>query len=1171
MKQLQELLLAIPEIKTVRERFRDGVNAQLITGLMNSGKALFVAGIYQETKRRFVLVTHNMFQAQKLYDDLIELVPEEDVMLYPVDETLAAELSYGASPELRATRIETRHRLLTTDDGILIIPLVGLRRYVPDAQTFLSHVKQVKPGDILSIPDFVQDLVDAGYERTATVTTPGEFAVRGSIIDIYPLTVERPYRLDLFDEEVDSIYTFDAETQRSLGVVAEACLMPAAEHFATKDQLKDAGEKVRRLYEATKERVQSTEVLAALEEGIAYDVELLENGDQPKQFAKYAPILYTSTLRQDVTGSVLIVDEVARVEEAAEVQDAEEAEWMASLIERGQSVSDYVLSVPMAHVFEGQPLLYLSLLPTRRSGVPESAAIHFSIKPIAPFHGQMERLKQEVERYRRADMWMVFLASNRERAERMRQTLSDYGVEASIVTKEGITRGQPAILIGGIHGGFEMTNARLVVITEEEVFKQPARRRKQTTKLTNAERIKSYQELKTGDYVVHIHHGIGRYHGIKTIDVAGNHQDYLHLVYAGEDSLYVPVDQIDLIQKYVGAEGKEPKIYKLGGTEWKKVKAKVQKSVEDIADELIKLYAAREAAVGFAFPEDDDNMQAFEASFPYEETVDQLRSIAEIKKDMERPRPMDRLLCGDVGYGKTEVAIRAAFKAVMSGKQVALLVPTTVLAQQHYETMLERFSEWPIRVSVMSRFRSPAELKATKQGLKEGTIDVVVGTHRVLSKDVQFADIGLLIIDEEQRFGVKHKERLKQLKTNVDVLTLTATPIPRTLHMSMIGIRDLSVLETPPENRYPVQTYVMEYDGIVMREALERELGRGGQAFFLYNRVEGIERKAEEIRALVPEARIVTAHGRMTETELESQLIAFFEGDADVLVSTTIIETGIDIPNVNTLIVHDADQMGLSQLYQLRGRVGRSSRVAYSYFTYRPQKRLTEVAESRLQAIKEFTELGSGFKIAMRDLSIRGAGNLLGSQQSGFIDSVGFDLYSQMLAEAVEERKERMKGKKRVQKFVPEFTFSLDAYIPSHYMTDSELKIEFYKRLKYVDTVDSLEQLETEMLERFGEFPDEVARLIQLTRMRIFAERARVERVKQTEPKIEIVLSLQSTQQLDVADFVKWTVPLGRGLGMGQQEQKLVLTLNRNKQSTQQMTMQAEQLLAELDRRLVAR
>ncbi|MCY1692680.1 helicase-related protein [Exiguobacterium sp. SL14] len=459
-----------------------------------------------------------------------------------------------------------------------------------------------------------------------------------------------------------------------------------------------------------------------------------------------------------------------------------------------------------------------------------------------------------------------------------------------------------------------------------------------------------------------------------------------------------------------------------------------------------------------------------------------------------------------------------------------------------------------------------AELKATKQGLKEGTIDVVVGTHRVLSKDVQFADIGLLIIDEEQRFGVKHKERLKQLKTNVDVLTLTATPIPRTLHMSMIGIRDLSVLETPPENRYPVQTYVMEYDGIVMREALERELGRGGQAFFLYNRVEGIERKAEEIRALVPEARIVTAHGRMTETELESQLIAFFEGDADVLVSTTIIETGIDIPNVNTLIVHDADQMGLSRLYQLRGRVGRSSRVAYSYFTYRPQKRLTEVAESRLQAIKEFTELGSGFKIAMRDLSIRGAGNLLGSQQSGFIDSVGFDLYSQMLAEAVEERKERMKGKKRVQKFVPEFTFSLDAYIPSHYMTDSELKIEFYKRLKYVDTVDSLEQLETEMLERFGEFPDEVARLIQLTRMRIFAERARVERVKQTDPKIEIILSLQSTQQLDVADFVKWTVPLGRGLGMGQQEQKLVLTLNRNKQSTQQMTMQAEQLLAELDR-----
>ncbi|WP_114572223.1 transcription-repair coupling factor [Exiguobacterium flavidum] len=1170
MKQLQNLLLGMPEIKTVRERFRSGAKAQLITGLMNTGKALFVAGIYEETKRRFVLVTHNMFQAQKLYDDLIELVPEQEVMLYPVDETLAGELSLSASPELRATRIETRLRLLNTTDGILIIPLVGLRRFVTASKDFLAQTRVVKPGDILSVPDFIQELVSSGYERMATVTSPGEFAVRGSIIDVYPLTVERPYRLDLFDEEVDSIFTFDAETQRSLGVVKEAVLPPASEHLATAEELKVAGERLRALYDETREHIKNTEVLASLEEGIAYDIEQLERGEKPKQLAKYAPLLYRDTLLEDVGDAVIVVDEVSRIQEAGDVQDKEEAEWMASLIERGQSVSGYTLSVPMTDVFGDRPLLYLSLLPTRRSGVPESASIHFNIKPLTPFYGQMERLKQEIDRYERQGMWIVLLAATMDRAERMRQTLSDYGVTASIHTaKEDISKGHPAILIGGIQGGFEMTNARLVVITEEELFKQTMKRRKQTTKLTNAERIKSYQELKTGDYVVHIHHGIGRYHGIKTIEVAGNHQDYLHLIYAGDDSLYVPVDQIDLIQKYVGAEGKEPKIYKLGGAEWKKVKAKVQKSVEDIADELIKLYAAREASVGFAFPQDDDNMQAFEAAFPYEETIDQVRSIQEIKVDMERARPMDRLLCGDVGYGKTEVAIRAAFKAVMAGKQVALLVPTTVLAQQHYETMLERFSEWPIKVSVMSRFRSPAELKATKKGLKEGIVDVVVGTHRVLSKDVQFADLGLLIIDEEQRFGVKHKERLKQLKTNVDVLTLTATPIPRTLHMSMIGIRDLSVLETPPENRYPVQTYVMEYDGIVLREALERELGRGGQAFFLYNRVEGIERKAEEIRALVPEARVVTAHGRMTESELESQLITFFEGDADVLVSTTIIETGIDIPNVNTLIVNDADQMGLSQLYQLRGRVGRSSRIAYAYFTYRPQKRLTEVAESRLQAIKEFTELGSGFKIAMRDLSIRGAGNLLGSQQSGFIDSVGFDLYSQMLSEAVEERKERMRGKKKQKKFVPEFAFTLDAYIPDYYMADSELKIEFYKRFKYVDTPESLEALQDELLERFGEFPGEVARLIQLTRMRIYAERARIEKVKQTDAKIEIVLTPETTERLDMSDFVKWSVPLGRGLGMGQQEGKLLLTFNQQqKAAIGTLVDQAEQALAEIDRRM---
>ena len=1169
MNALEKFMVTLPETVTIRERL-PRVDRQLVTGLTTSAKALVLAGLVKDHARRLVVVTHNMYQAQKMYDQLESLIGPEQTLLYPIDETLAGELSVTSSPELLASRIETRARLLDQTGGVLVVPLGGLRRYMPSPEDWTASQLRIKPGQELNLAAFGETLIAIGYERTATVTAPGEFSVRGSILDVYPLTEARPFRLDLFDTEVDSIFTFDAETQRSLGVVAEAVIPPATEFITSSAQREKAGKALRKLYDRTVTLIENEVIRQALAEGVATDIERFERGDLPDKVGKYTPLLYTSTLLDYVgQDAVLILDEVSRIEDAADVQDREEAEWFSSLIERGESVSNYTLAVPMHQVYRTFRQVAFSLLPSRRSGIPEKDTIHLSCRPLPAFHGQMHLLKQEVERWQQADHRIVFLAGDRARADKVQALLEDYGIPATFTTIDGdLEPRRSHILIGQTEGGFELTTSRLVVVSEDELFKRVTKRKRQTKNLTNAERIKSYQELKPNDHVVHVHHGIGKYLGIKTIEVGGIHQDYLHLVYAGDDALYVPVDQIDLVQKYVGAEGKEPKIYKLGGTEWKKVKSKVAKSVEDIADELIKLYAAREASVGFAFPPDDEEMDQFEASFPYAETEDQVRSIAEIKADMERSRPMDRLLCGDVGYGKTEVAIRAAFKAVLAGKQVAFLVPTTVLAQQHYETMLERFSEFPINVSVMSRFRSKNEMAATKKGLKEGTIDVVVGTHRVLSKDVAFANLGLVIIDEEQRFGVKHKERLKQLKTNIDVLTLTATPIPRTLHMSMIGIRDLSVLETPPENRYPVQTYVMEYDGIVLREALERELARGGQAFFLYNRVEGIERKAEEIRALLPDARIATAHGRMTETELESQLISFLEGEADILVSTTIIETGIDIPNVNTLIVHDADKMGLSQLYQLRGRVGRSNRIAYAYFTYRKDKRLTEVAESRLQAIKEFTELGSGFKIAMRDLSIRGAGNLLGAQQSGFIDSVGFDLYSQMLSEAIEERKERMRGQAKQVVFKPEITFQADAYIPDDYLEDSELKIEMYKRFKYVDTPEALFALQDELIERFGEFPEPVALLIQLTRLRIYAELAKVSRLKQIPGRIEMVLSLESTKALDLSSFMSWTMPLGRKLGVGQENGALKLSLS-GRFPVEELLTDADSILEELTKRLM--
>ncbi|MER2063873.1 MAG: transcription-repair coupling factor, partial [Alkalibacterium sp.] len=591
----------------------------------------------------------------------------------------------------------------------------------------------------------------------------------------------------------------------------------------------------------------------------------------------------------------------------------------------------------------------------------------------------------------------------------------------------------------------------------------------------------------------------------------------LSVVYSDTSKLFIPVTQLNLLQKYVSSEGKTPKLNKLGGTAWAKTKSRVAAQVEDIADDLIELYAARESRVGYGFSEDDAYQQEFDDAFPYTETEDQLRSISEVKKDMEKKKPMDRLLVGDVGYGKTEVAMRAAFKAVQDGKQVAFLVPTTVLAQQHYETMIERFVDFPIEIGLLSRFRTGKQIKETVYGLKKGQVDIVVGTHRVLSKDIEFQDLGLLIVDEEQRFGVKHKERLKQLKNEVDVLTLTATPIPRTLHMSMLGVRDLSVIETPPANRYPVQTYVMEMNGPVVQESIQRELARGGQVFYLHNRVSTIEQRADELQQLVPEARIAYAHGQMSESQLENVLYQFVQGEFDLLVTTTIIETGVDIPNVNTLIVEDADRMGLSQLYQLRGRVGRSSRIAYAYFMHQPNKVLTEVSEKRLQAIKDFTELGSGFKIAMRDLAIRGAGNLLGQQQHGFIDSVGFDLYSQMLAEAVA----RKRGDKTQSKTHVEMDLSIDAYLPGTYVEDERQKIELYKRIRQFSSDDDFVELQDELIDRFGDYPQPVADLLSVGQLKMYSETALIETIKRENTTVTVTFSAEGTRKYPLPEVFK--------------------------------------------------
>jgi transcription-repair coupling factor (superfamily II helicase) len=1109
LQALLEAFSADADFQSVAQGVRSGMREQIVAGLTGSSRQVMIAALKNELEQPFLIVTHNMFAAQKIYEDLVECLSEERVLLYPSQELIAAEAA-ASSPEMLASRIDVLTKLARGYSGVVITPYAGLRRLLPSRDLFADCQIDVKVGDELNLNEFLERMTELGYERVEQVERKGEMSVRGGIIDFFPLTLPLAVRIELFDVEVESIRSFDVADQRSVDKMNAVSIPPCREILIDRKRFQEAAQHAYELLEAQLSKMTDRTSKEKLLEGIGQDIERLREGQHFPGIFKYMSLLYPErqTLLDYVAkDTVLLIDEPARLLETAKQLERDDAEWMTHSLQEGHSMPALVLAKPYDALLHRRPYptLFLSLFLRQVPGTQPQNIVNFMCRAMQSFHGQMNVLKSEMERWKKSGSKVIVLAGGEERADRVKRVLADYHID------------EPMILNGSLQSGFELPSVHLVVITEGEIFTQKQRKaRKVDKKLENAERIKSYQELKVGDYVVHVNHGIGKYIGIGTLEVGGIHKDYLHILYAGGDKLSVPIDQIDLIQKYVGSEDKEPKVYKLGGSDWNRVKNKARSAVKDIADDLIKLYAQRQATPGYAFSRDTPYQQEFEAMFPYEETSDQLRAIEEIKKDMEKPRPMDRLLCGDVGYGKTEVAIRAAFKAAIDGKQVAVLVPTTILAQQHYETFRERFSGYPFNIQVLSRFRSKKEQNETIKGVKNGTVDIIIGTHRLLSQDVMFKDLGLLIVDEEQRFGVTHKEKLKRLKTNVDVLTLTATPIPRTLHMSMLGVRDLSIIETPPENRFPVQTYVVEHSNALVREAIERELAREGQVYYLYNRVQGISQMAEQISMLVPDARVAVAHGQMSEQELEKTILDFLDGEFDVLVSTSIIETGVDIPNVNTLIVHDADKMGLSQLYQLRGRVGRSNRIAYAYFTYQRDKVLTEVAEKRLQAIKEFTELGSGFKIAMRDLSIRGAGNLLGAEQHGFIASVGFDLYSQMLAEEIAQRKKEM-GEEVVQEqnWNTQIDIQLDAYLPSEYIYDSMQKIEIYKKVANIRTLEEADDLLDELIDRFGEPPQAVLNLLAVARLKVFGAEYRIEQISQKGDDIQIKISESENGRLD--------------------------------------------------------
>ncbi|HEM3458274.1 TPA: transcription-repair coupling factor [Streptococcus suis] len=1096
-------------------QWQSGLNKstrQLLLGLTGTSKSLVMATAYDSMAEKIMIVTATQNDAEKLVADLVAIIGSENVYNFFTDDSPIAEFVF-ASKERTQSRIDSLNFLTdSTSSGILVASMAACRVLLPSPETYKGSKIKLEVGQEIEVDKLVNNLVNIGYKKVSRVLTQGEFSQRGDILDIFDMQSETPYRIEFFGDEIDGIRIFDVDSQKSLENLDEISISPASDIILSSED-----------YSRASQYIQTAIEQSTLEEQQSYLREVLADMQteyRHPDLRKFLSCIYEQSwtlLDYLPKSSPLFLDDFHKIADKQAQFEKEIADLLTDDLQKGKTVSSlkYFAST-YAELRKYKPATFFSSFQKGLGNVKFDALYQFTQHPMQEFFHQIPLLKDELPRYAKSNNTVVIQASSDVSLQTLQKTLQEYDIHLPVHAADKLVEGQQQVTIGQLVSGFHLMDEKLVFITEKEIFNKKMKRKTRRTNISNAERIKDYSELAVGDYVVHHVHGIGQYLGIETIEISGIHRDYLTVQYQNSDRISIPVEQIDLLSKYLASDGKAPKVNKLNDGRFQRTKQKVQKQVEDIADDLIKLYAERSQLKGFAFSPDDENQVEFDNYFTHVETDDQLRSIDEIKQDMEKDSPMDRLLVGDVGFGKTEVAMRAAFKAVNDGKQVAILVPTTVLAQQHYANFQERFAEFPVNVDVMSRFKTKAEQEKTLEKLKKGQVDILIGTHRLLSKDVVFADLGLLVIDEEQRFGVKHKERLKELKKKIDVLTLTATPIPRTLQMSMLGIRDLSVIETPPTNRYPVQTYVMETNPSVIRDAMLREIDRGGQVYYLYNKVDTIEQKVSELKELVPEATIGYVHGQMSEIQLENTLYAFVEGEYDILVTTTIIETGVDIPNANTLFIENADHMGLSTLYQLRGRVGRSSRIAYAYLMYRPDKSLTEVAEKRLEAIKGFTELGSGFKIAMQDLSIRGAGNILGAAQSGFIDSVGYEMYSQLLEQAILEKQGKTTQR---QKSNSEVNLQIDAYLPSDYIGDQRQKIEIYKRIKNIDSRVNYQELQEELIDRFGEYPDVVAYLLEIGLLKSFLDQVFCHTVLRRQHQVTVTFEPMAGQIFLTQDY----------------------------------------------------
>lgn len=1056
-------------MKIISSKFN--FDASNIVGLNSELKAMYCYELLKKKNKGFLVVTNSLYEANTLYQYINNYT--EKVLLFPMDNFLTSEV-LASSPELKIKRIETMIELSKNNNYIVITNLMGYLKYLPDKHRFLNGILDLKAGMTFNFNKLVESLVELGYEKETLVEKTGDFAVRGFVIDIYPVSMENPVRLEFFDDEIESIRIFDVNTQLSLKKLDQIYVYPNTDNI----------------------NVNSTQ---------------------------------NSNVRDFLDSDLTVFNDYDEIKLGYEEALNEIVEYNISQgLEKDKK---YMFS--LEELFPGKYINFVSF-----DNLNLSNKKIYGVKDFDNFFKDKLELNNTLKKYIKNKKTIIICLDNRYQLTNLEAILDNDNI---IVTNEDeIFDNKINLIIKKINDSFECEN--YIIISSRHIFNTKDKNIKYKSNFRIGTKIKNIDKLNPGDYIVHYAHGIGRYLGLTTLNKNGLKKDYLQIEYKDGDKLYIPVEKIELITKYSSGDGIVPKLNKLNGTEWQKTKLRVKKKVESIAGDLIKLYAERENTQGFAFVKDDKNQLEFENEFEFTPTEDQLKASEEIKHDMERIVPMDRLLCGDVGYGKTEVAFRAIFKAVLSGKQVAFLCPTTILSNQHYKNALERFKNYPINIALLNRFVSAKETTKILEGLKEGKIDVVFGTHKLLNDQISYKDLGLLIIDEEQRFGVKHKERIKQIKSNIDVLTLSATPIPRTLQMSMSGIKNLSVIETPPVDRLPVQTYVLSENNQIIKDAIHKELARQGQVFILYNKINNMDEKIHEIQKLVPEARITSAHGQMDKTDLENIMMAFINKESDVLICTTIIETGIDIPNVNTLIVIDADRFGLSQLYQLRGRVGRSNRIAYCYLMYNKHKILSEVAEKRLKAIKEFTELGSGFAIAKRDLSIRGAGDILGSEQSGFIDSVGIDMFMKLLDDEINRQKGIVTPETNESEMLP--LIEVTTNISDNYVKEDDLKIYIHKLINNINNIDELNDVQNQLEDRFGKLNEDIIIYMYEELFEKKAKKLGIKDIKQNKNNIEIWLPLDLTNKIKIDDLFINLSKVSRKFRFGMRFKRLVITLD---------------------------